>query len=184
MTWFGVPVPPWKPKKMSSKNMTLTFVITGKMPSKKNNQQSTTVRKEAYDFIYEIPEGNYSAAEVKKWAKKAVRLVRSKVIPNHEYKAFVELQRPVIEQQAAHWSERLREKGLMFPLTKAKVNIRFYFAQKHRQDTMNKAQTILDLLVLCRVLSDDDYTVTDPKAEGQLYKDEIVENICEIKITF
>lgn len=171
---------------MYGKTMTLTFVLNGKMPSKKNNNQATCVRQDAYAYINEQTkdeESQYSAEDVRRIARQAVREVWAKVIQNKEYQEFILEQRPDLEKQAAYWSEKLMAKGLFFPITKAKVNIRFYFAQAHRQDTMNKAQTILDLLVLCRILKDDDYTVTDPQAEGQLYKDEIRENICEIKIT-
>lgn len=185
-TWFGVPVPPWKPKKMKGGGACLRFVVTGDIPSKKNNNQATSVRKDAYDCIDEqCPEGSamITVAEAWKMARKAVRKVYAKVIPNIPYNTFLEANRPIIEAQAAVWSERLAEKGLMFPVAAANVKIRFYWAHRHRQDTMNKAQSILDLLVSCRVLKDDDYTVTDPEAEGQCYYEEITDNIAMIFVT-
>jgi hypothetical protein len=184
-TWFGVPVPPWKPKKMKGGGACLRFVVTGSIPSKKNNNQATTVRRDAYDWIDDfLNELNVLTAEqVRKMARTAVKKVFAKVIPNKPYNEFLEKNRPIIEAQAAIWAERLRDKGLIFPVEAANVKIRFYWAHRHRQDTMNKAQSILDLLVSCRVLKDDDYTVTDPEAEGQCYHEEVVDNIAMIFIT-
>jgi hypothetical protein len=186
MTWFGVPVPPWKPKKLKRGATSLRFCIKGDIPSLKNNKQATTVRKDSYEHIDNWkPEGGMvSVAEAKKMAKEAVKLTRAKVIPNKKYQAFLAEQQPHIEAQAAWWVNRLGErKGLMFPVNRANVNIRFYWAHAHIQDTHNKEQSVLDLLTASRILTDDDYTVTDPHAEGQLYKDEILENICLINIT-
>ncbi len=187
MTWFGIPVPPWKPKKMKAGATSLRFVITGDIPSKKNNNQATTIRKDAYEYIdkwlEEHPLEILTINDARKMAKAAIKKTRAKVIPNKPYQAFLEVNQPKIEAQAAWWAEKLQEKGLVFPISRAAVNIRFYWAHAHRQDTMNKAQSVLDLLTAAKVLSDDDYTVTDPHAEGQLYKDEIVENICLINIT-
>jgi hypothetical protein len=44
-TYFGVPIPPFKEEKLGAGSIAIRFVITGKIPSKKNNQQSVAVRK-------------------------------------------------------------------------------------------------------------------------------------------
>ena len=40
LTYFGVPVPPFKEEKIGAGSVTIRFVVTGKIPSKKNNQMS------------------------------------------------------------------------------------------------------------------------------------------------
>jgi hypothetical protein len=181
-TYFGIPIPPWKPKKIKAASPTLTFVLKGKIPSKKNNNQSVCVTQAAQQYITDHANGgSISVAN----AREAVRKVTSKIIPNIPYNNFISANMGFIEEQREVWRKRMQDKGreLIYPIRRASVKIRFYWAHKHRQDTMNKTQTILDLLVQAMILADDDYTVCDPIAEGQLYKDEIVDNICEIKIT-
>ena len=185
MTWFGVPVPPWKEKKLKPGASTLRFLITGSIPSLKNNKQATTVRKDAYDFIDDWNPGKemVTLAEARAMARGAIKKTRAKVIPNHAYQEFLLLNKPKIEEQAAWWSKKLGSKGLIFPLSRAVVNIRFYWSMAHIQDTMNKAQSVLDLLTASKILTNDDYTVTDPKPESGLYKDEIIANICMIQVS-
>ena len=53
VTYFGIPIPPFKEEKLGAGATPIRFVLTGKMPSKKNNQQSVTVRKYARSWANE-----------------------------------------------------------------------------------------------------------------------------------
>ena len=50
ISYFGVPIPPFKEEKLGAGSITIRFVLTGKVPSKKNNQQAIAVRKHARDW--------------------------------------------------------------------------------------------------------------------------------------
>jgi len=83
------------------------------------------------------------------------------------------------------WIDRLQEKGLMFPLQKCTMNARFYHNNNYNIDTINKAQSIQDLLVECNVISDDNYKVLNPIYYASAnYKDELVDSICFISLSF
>lgn len=182
-TYFNVPVPPWKEEKIGAGSATIRFVITGKVPSKKNNLQSVAVRKDARRFLNEqqAKNGQITLQD----AHKAVRMCYSKVRPNKEYDAFLAKVKPIILSQAAIWSDRLGDKGLIFPLTKASLNLHFYFNNRYITDTVNKQQTIQDLLISCGIIADDDYKSLNPiHAASACYVDELVESIAFISLSF
>ena len=49
-TYFGVPIPPFKEDKLGAGTTTIRFILTGKMPSKKNNQQAETAHQQRIIF--------------------------------------------------------------------------------------------------------------------------------------
>lgn len=184
-TYFGIPIPPFKEKKLGAGSTTIRFVLTGKIPSKKNHQQAVAARKAAYDAIdahFKTPGASMTKSQV----IKAIRLVRAKVRPNTEYMAFLSEQGPHIKDQMAWWSSRLRDtKGLIFPLSKASLSLRFYFSSRHVQDTVNKQQSIQDLLKDSGVIVDDDYDTLNPiLSSSACYFEEITENITFISLSF
>lgn len=183
LTYFGISIPPWRDRKLGAGAITIRFVICGRVPSKKNNQQAVCVRKEAYKYLDDI----YAAGRVptKDQVKKAIRLVRGKMRGNDEYRAFLETQKEIIEAQRRIWFKRLEEKGIIFPLPKAALNIRFYFAQRYRQDSVNKQQSVQDLLKDCMIITDDDYTCVNPiTVEADCYADEILHNLTVVSLSF
>lgn len=183
LTFFGVPVPPWRDRKIGAGAITIKFVVTGKVPSKKNNQQAVTRRKEAAAFLNELFAHRDTITKAEAFA--AIKKVSAKMRGNDQYKAFLEEQRPVIEAQRTTWMERLGDKGLIFPISRAAVSIRFYFAQKYRQDSLNKQQSIHDLLKDCKIIVDDDYTCVNPvTADADCFAEDLTENIVVISLTF
>lgn len=182
-TWFGVPIPPWKEEKYDASSTTIRFVLTGKIPSKKNNNQSVAVRKKAIEWAKEQQKTGRPAT----WQDvfTAIGMVYSKVIGNKEYKEFVEQVKPVLQEQAAWWAHRLRHKGLVFPLPKSTMSLRIYFKDRYVQDVVNKQQTIQDVLVEAGILVDDDTKNFNPvhAASGDYYS-EIIHNIAFISLTF
>jgi len=179
-TWFGIPVPPWRDRKLGSGQCTIRFVIKGPIPSKKNSQQAISRRKEALEFL-----DNLKRPPTMEEAKRAVRMVTAKMMANVRYMKFLEDQRPAIEKQREFWMKQLGEKGLIFPIQKASMSIRFYFAHRHRQDSVNKQQSVQDLLKDLKVIVDDDYTCLNPiMLDADCYHEEILSNIVVVTLSF
>lgn len=160
-TYFGVPIPPFNEESISMGvgALTLRFVITGKIPSKKNSQ----IVRIAYT----------------KQKKPYVRF-----IGNPEYKKFEDRNKGVMLAQMMEYRKTFAEKGLTFPISRASMVVKFYFKDLYEQDLSNKAETIQDLLVACKILEDDNYKILNPVTYmGKSFKDEITENIALIAIT-
>ncbi len=182
-TYFGVPIPPFKEQKWGAGAASIRFVITGGIPSKKNNQMSVAVRRDAKDFLFQKQKNGENVTFQD--ALTAVDLVYSKMRGNQDYEAFVKEQKPKIQAQMQEWSSRLYEKGLIFPLQRASMNLRLYFKGRHITDTVNKQQTIQDLLVECGVIANDDYKTLNPiTSASACYYEELIHNIAFISLSF
>ena len=182
-TYFGVSVPPWKEKKLGAGSVTIRLILTGKIPSKKNNQMAIAVRKPARDWLKAefARKGHITLAD----GIKAVNMVRAKVRGNQHYKDFVEKMKPIIHAQMLEWSNRLQKKGLIFPLSSATMSLRLYFKDRYVQDTVNKQQTIQDLLQECGVICNDDYDTINPiHSAAACYYEELIHNIAFISLSF
>jgi len=181
-TYFGVAVPPFKEEKLGAGSTTIRFLLTGKVISKKNNNQAIAIRKPAHDWAY-----TQEKIRPASWADvhKAINMVRGKMIGNAEYKKFLEKNRPIITEQMQVWSSRLSEKGLIFPLNHANCTIRLYIKDRYRRDTLNAMQTIADLLVDSGALVDDDDLHFNPVyGASARYYEELVHNIAFISLSF
>src|SRR4051812_46650222 len=110
VSYFGVSIPPFKEQKLGAGSTSIRFVITGKIPSKKNNQQAISVRKDAKQLLFDRNKAN--GRITLEDALEAVNKVYAKVRGNDEYKAFIERCRPIIQAQAQEWHRRLSPKGL------------------------------------------------------------------------
>lgn len=182
-TYFGVPIPPWKEELLGAGAATIRFVILGSIPSKKNNQQAVTIKRNARAWIRR--QANGGKMVTLNDALYAIDLTHSKMRGNAKYLEFLEKTKPEILAQAAVWSERLGPKGLIFPLSKATMNLRMYFAKRYITDTVNKQQSIQDLLVDCGILANDDYKTLNPiTSASACYVDEIVHDIAYISLSF
>lgn len=182
-TYFGIPIPPWKEKKLGAGSTTIRFVLTGKVPSKKNNQMAIAVRKPARDWLkQEYARKGFISLED---GLRAINMVRAKVRGNQQYKDFVEKVKPIIHAQMLEWSDRLQKKGLIFPLSSATMSLRLYFKDRYVQDTVNKQQTIQDLLQACGVICNDDYNTINPiHSASACYYEELIHNIAFISLSF
>ncbi|HTQ65346.1 MAG TPA: hypothetical protein VMI12_11135, partial [Puia sp.] len=172
-TYFGIPIPPFKEEKLGAGSTTIRFVVTGKVPSKKNSQQAVTIRQSARNFLKSTlaQKGHITYDD----AQKAIGMCYAKMRGNAEYKSFINKVKPVIQQQMAEWSNRLRDKGLIFPISKATLSLRLYFNNRYVTDTVNKQQTIQDLLVECGVIADDDYDSLNPiHSASACYYEELI----------
>jgi hypothetical protein len=182
LTYFGIPLPPFKEDFYGSHSTTIRFVIQGNVPSKKNNQQAVTVRKVARDWANQLAKSGKQPT----WADvhKGISMTTSKMRGNSKYLDFVKTYKPIIQSQMAEWSERLRDKGLIFPLSKSTMTLKLYFKGRYITDTVNKQQTIQDLLVDAGVISNDDYKTLNPiTSKSACFYEEIIEDIAFISLT-
>lgn len=178
----GIPIPPFKEEKIGKGSVSLRFVIKGDIVSKKNNNLSVTIRTPARDYLKKVAKGGFVSLED---AQKAISITTSKVMPNMKYKEWLEVQKPLIQQQMHEWINRFGKKGLIFPIERCKMYTKFYFANNYRSDLSNKQFSIEDLLVDCKVISDDCYlNIPQIEVVGANYKDELVESLCVVVLTF
>lgn len=181
-TYFGIAIPPFKENKLGAGTTTIRFVLTGRIPSKKNEKQAATVRKDGRKFIKENSENGYIS---EKKAQEALSLCYSVIMPNLEYNKWVEEQREIIDKQREVWMNRLGEKGLFFPLDKCTMSIRFYFDNDYNIDSISKQESVQDLLKDLKIIKDDNYKVLNPiYTSSAQYKDELIYSICFISLTF
>ena len=181
-TYFGVPIPAWKDEKLGSNATTIRFVLTGKIPSKKNNQQAVAVRKHARAWAIE-----QAKIRPATWADvhKGIGMVFGKMRGNKDYKDFLDKVRPILQAQSAYWVQQLAHKDLVFPLKKSTLSLRLYFKDRYVTDTVNKQQTIQDVLQDCCIIQNDDYKSLNPiHSASASYYEEIVKDIAAITLTF
>ncbi len=180
-TFFGVAIPPFKEPNYGSGGITLRFILTGKTPSKKNNTMSVAVRKIARDWAKKQEKSGKNPSW--KDVHRAISLCTSKVRPNAEYKEWVERMKPVLQDQAAYYSGKFFDKGLVFPLKKATLSLRFYFKDRYVQDTVNKQQSVQDLLIEAGIIANDDYKSLNPiHSASAEYYEEVVKDIAYITL--
>lgn len=181
-TYFGVPIPPFKEEKLGAGSVTIRFVLTGKVPSKKNNQQAVAIRKYARKWA-----NDSEKLRPPTWADvhKAIGMVHGKMRGNAAYKEFIEKIKPAVHAQSAYWFERLSNKGLIFPLPKATLSLRLYFKDRYVTDTVNKQQTIQDILIDCGIIKNDDYKSLNPiHSASACYYEELIHDIAFISLSF
>ena len=182
-TYFSIPIPPFKEEKLGAGSVTIRFILTGKIPSKKNNQMSVAVRR----FAREFAKKQEKSGKQPNWAtvNKAISLCTSKVRPNTDYTTWVDKMKPVLHQQSSWWSNQLECKNLIFPLKKATLSLRLYFKDRYVTDTVNKQQSIQDLLVAAGIIANDDYKSLNPiHSASACYFDELIHDIAFISLSF
>lgn len=182
-TYHGVIIPPWKEDKMGAGAITIRFVVKGRVPSKKNNQLSVTVRRDARKYLKDLQDKGVPIT----WqiAHNAVRKCYSKMRTNKEYQEFLAWVKPIIHEQASSYAPLMKKHGITFPLKKASLSLQFYFANRYSTDTVNKQQTIQDMLIDAKIIADDNYVTLNPiSGASACYAEEITDNISFIQITF
>ena len=119
-----------------------------------------------------------------KQAIAALYKVYIRFIGNPEYKKFLDANKAKMLEQMTYYSQNFQSKGLIFPIDRCSMKVKFYFEDLYEQDLSNKAETIQDLLVACHILADDNYKILNPVTYmGKSFKNEIPHNIAEIAIT-
>ena len=188
-TRFGVIIPPWKEDNQKHP-VTIEFVLTGKIPTKKNN----------YQIAFNIP---FAIGKIKKYFNKFIQdkeqptisgvkdflinLLSKEIHPYlyipPEIKKWEEESKEKIVQQAAYWSQIYASKSLRFPIRKCDLHIRHYWSSLHTRDNSNRLVTLEDLLVSAGIIVDDDYKyIPNIHSSAREYKDELVDHITTISL--
>ena len=182
-THFGVTLPVWEPEKQGAGATTITFVLQGRVVSKKNNQMAVVYKKVARQWISK----QQKTGRKPTWddVDTILGIASAKFIGNVLYSACKKKFVPILEEQKRIWNERLAAKGLQFPLNKASMSIRFYFKDRYITDTINKQQTVQDLLIEAGIISNDDYKTINPiSAVSKGFYGKLVDNIAVVRLSF
>ena len=179
-TFFGITPPVWVEDGPGIGPCTITFVLEGRIISKKNNEMAVVGKKDARRWFAAqkgakmTPEQAFEAA---------LSHAKAVFVGNKEYAGCQKKFLPVLAEQKKVWEERLAKKGIKFPLNKAAMSLRFYFNSRAITDTVNKQQTIQDLLQDAGIIANDNYRVLNPiTAASGCYKDKIKDNITVIRL--
>ena len=175
---FGTYLPPRKEKK-ALKHLTVSFLLLGTIPSKKNLIWAASnwyfIKKTAALF-----------KSVKKCidfldGKEGLRVYMQNSV---KYTSWVSEQTPVIIEQSLVWNEKFGKYGLKFPLTNATIKVYHYWNDKMERDLTNKLDSITDLLVSGGIIENDSWQVLNRiHSEGEYYGGEILQAITRIDIT-
>ena len=181
-TIFGVSVPKWEAEKMGAGTATLTFVLQGRMPSKKNNQSAVVNSHPAKKWL----ENRQKKVKNLTYADFATALTMAEpvFIGNQAYKAAEKKFVPILQQQMEVWKDRLAAKGLTFPIKSAAMTVKFYFRDGRITDTVNKQQSVQDLLIAAGIVANDDYKTLNPISSASIKVTRgIRENISLIRLS-
>lgn len=182
-SFFGVRLPIWEVEKVGTGSCTLTFVLQGRIISKKNNQMAVVSKKAARDWLFSQQKSgkkpDYALFEA------ALSMAQAKFVGNKLYSQCQKQFLPVLAAQKQIWEQRLAGKGLKFPLKKAAMTLKFYFKDARLTDTVNKQQTVQDLLQDAGIIANDDYKTINPiTAASKCYKGKIDHNITLVRLSF
>lgn len=171
----GVLLPPKKKEISGTKYITVRFVITGTIPSKKNMIWADT-------NLFQLTKGFKAEMVGLQWLRDNLKpFIRN----SQKYVDWVAAQTPVILEQAARESSRYAVKhGLVFPMDQVTISVYHYWADNMARDNSNKYDSIIDLLVACKILTDDRWQVVrENKSASQCYHGDITDHITTIDIT-
>lgn len=177
-TYYGISVPPWRHSPMG-KCMTFVFIMRGRIPSKKNELVAVVDRNDAFEFLKTLPPMiNHNQATTLLF-KTFGRVKNSK-----EYEAWEAMAVEVFKDQLSKNQATAEKNGLIFPLSKAVVNVYLYWKGKYRRDNSNKSEGLHDALVkACVLLDDSDRVMPDTAQHAKDYSEEITESMAVIYIT-
>ncbi len=172
---FGVILPP-KKKKIYNGFLTLRFLLTGTLPSKKNQWIAANNFKQ----LAASADKTKSVTEVLAYISENLKAY---IRPNNNYIAFEKRTILLLVDQAAYYQKKFARFGLSYPIDTATSSIYFYWSDNKGRDSTNKAETIHDLLVDSGILSNDSWQKLTPiQLDGEDYNGEILENIICIDI--
>ena len=177
-TYYGIPVPPWRHEPMG-RCMTFVFIMRGRIPSKKNELVAVVDRNDAIEFLKPQPKLITHPQATSLLYKTFGRVVNSK-----EYQKWEQLAVDTFTEQLKKNQPAAEKNGIVFPLTKAMLNIHFYWKGKYRRDNSNKSEGLHDALVKACVLLDDcDRVISDTEQHAKDYSEEVTESMAVIYVT-
>lgn len=183
-TAHGIHLPPRK-KKDRSRSLTLRFVLTGTIPSKKNRQVATMpwrrLIKAIRTLISTAAGSGITIGQIVALFKQNKPYIRQ----SDEFRAWHEEAKQKIVEQAQKQVAALNPShDLVLPASRASISIYHYWKDDRVRDNSNKAETIHDLLVDAAILTGDTWQELSPiKADADLYRGEILDHITVIDLT-
>ena len=185
-TYHGIAVPSWKHEPIRN-CMTLVFVIQGRIPSKKNELVAVVERKDAFTYMKSalstMPE-MISKQQAAKMATTMVFKAYGKVVNSKAYQEWEQRAVDLFKEQQKVFIDAAQRNGIIFPISKATVSVKFYWKGKYRRDNSNKAEGLHDALVAAHILADDsDKVMPDTSQCARDYSDEITQSMAVIYIT-
>lgn len=187
-TKFGVVIPPWRPNRRP-KPITVEFVLTGLIPSKKNRQRASfnytwAIAQVKKYFKNRNVHETITVPEMVKFVTGLIRNIKPFIFKPQEIVEWENAAKIKITEQAAEWSRSFAKQGLIFPVKEAQISIKHYWADEYQRDNSNRAETLHDLLVDANIIVDDNYKcLFKNESESACYKDEIVDHITTMHLT-
>jgi len=175
---FGTYLPPRKEKK-ALKHLTVSFLLLGTIPSKKNLLWAAS----NWHFVKKIAEKFSSVKKCIDFLSGETGL-KVYIQNSTKYTSWVSEQTPIVVEQSLVWAEKFEKYGLKFPLTNVTIKVYHYWNDKMERDLTNKLDSIADLLVSAGIIENDSWQVLSRiHSEGEYYGGEILQSIARIDIT-
>lgn len=185
-TYHGVPIPPWKHEPVK-RQMTMVFVMTGRIPSKKNELVAVVERKDAFEYLKGALAALPDMISKKQAANIATTMVfkaYGKVVNSKAYQEWEAMAVETFKEQLKVFVEAAHRNGIIFPISKCTVSVKFYWKGKYRRDNSNKSEGLHDALVAAHILADDsDRVMPDTSQGARDYSEEILKSMAVIYIT-
>jgi hypothetical protein len=173
---FGTYLPP-KRKQVVRKHLTISFIVKGTIPSKKNMLFAAS----NLFFILKGMVNCKSVSECIDYVKNNLKVFMQN---SKKYTEWVDEQRPLLGEQSKYWKEKFKSQGLDYPLTNVSVKVYHYFSDNIERDLTNKLDSINDLLVALGIIVNDDWKhINKICSEAEGYNGQIVEPITRIDVT-
>lgn len=173
---FGVSIPP-KKERDCEKYITMRFVLTGIIPSKKNNY---TISTNLY-LLAEKAKKMKSASECYEYIRKGLQ---PRIVASNNYLKWEVGAIEIIMEQLQYWMKQYEKHDIMPPFSDCSLKVYHYWKDNLRRDNANKLQSIQDMLVKAQVLFDDDYMYLNKTvSEAENYKGELNKHITLIDLT-
>jgi CRISPR/Cas system CSM-associated protein Csm2 small subunit len=168
------------------RNLTLEFVLTGWVPSKKNLQipyfNKVWVFRQFKIWLQTNPELRHGA--LRRFFVDLVNSIRPHIQNSKKFRDWEEAAKATCITQAAYWHDVFKAHGLAFPITRCSITIYHYWKDRIARDNSNKAESIHDMLVAAGIILDDQYgCLVRTSSEAGCYKDEITDHITLVNVT-
>lgn len=183
---FGVYIPLWETPAAKKKPITLEFVLTGIIPSKKNRQRASFNYSWAMGQVRSFFKGRASvgAKECMAFVVRLIRNIRPFIFKPKEIADWEVWADKRIQEQLSHWRQVYHRHDIVFPVSRCSVSIKHYWADHHRRDNNNREQTIHDLLVSSKIIQDDTYQcLYRISSEAGYYGERVEDHVTLIHVT-
>lgn len=178
----GVHLPPRK-KNKHKKCVTIRFVVTGVIPSKKNQIVASLNWRSLMKAFVALTksERRISLRAIVEVLKDNPPFIKQ----SEKYREWEVVTREDILQQAqAHFLSLQSKHNLIYPITKASVSVYHYWKDNYPRDSSNKIEGIFDILVKAGIIKDDKWQCLSPiKADANIYSGEILNHITVVDLT-